>query len=193
MPQLKIYSYHPYHVYDPRITNILTEPRSQTRYVVYVAAYSKVDAARLGKDAQCGTASSNDLRVAGSTQFEALREATLFDKEGVVLVTSDRGGKKPVILAGGEDGAQAIGIIKPAEGRAGYVFEATAAEYAGRGSIAVGAEIAYVKRDVGYPEGVIWVGTDGSNLTDREMQTKIDVGDLTIIRSGFGDWYMAGR
>lgn len=200
MAALKVYAWHPHHVYDRRVQNILSEPRSQTRYSAYVVAKTKADAAQFAKDARCGTPTQNELRVAGSTEFEGLREATLFETEGTVLVTSDRGGKKPVILCTPDDGdgsegtgTQAIGTIRPASGHAGYTFEATAAAYAGRGSIAVGAEVAYVKKDVGYPEGVVWVGTDGEDLVDFEMQRLLDLGELTIIRSGFGDWFHAGR
>jgi hypothetical protein len=191
MAALKVYAWHPNHVHDKRVENILAVPRAQTRYSAYVVAYTKADASFFARDARCGWPSQSELRVAQGAEHDALREAMLFESEGTVLVTSQRGGKKPVILCVPDDddgsegtGAQAIGTIRPADGHRGYVFEATTAKYAGRGSIAVGQEVAYVKRDVGYPEGVIWVGTDGADLVDHEMQRKLDDAELTIIRSG---------
>jgi hypothetical protein len=201
MAQLKTYVWQSYHVYDKRVENILTEPRQQARYSAYAVAYSKADAARFAKEARCSYPAQSDLRVGNDgNEFNALREASLFETEGTVLVTANRGGKKPVVLCAPDNGygdegtgAQVIGILRPADGRIGMVFEATTAKYAGRGSVAVGAEVAYVKKDVGYPEGIVWVGTDGQALVDQEMQKQIDLGELNIIRSGFGDWFMAGR
>jgi hypothetical protein len=193
MAQLKIYSACPYHVYDKRIQHILEEPRRQTRFMVYIAAYSKADAAAFSKAAQCGTPSQTELRIATGTESEALREAMLFENEGTVLVTSEYGGKRPVVKPDAELGAQAIGVIRPADGRAGYVFEATMARYAGRGSIAVGAEVAYVKLLV-TAERSFWRGTEaGDVLDDDQIQRLLDLGELEIIRSGFGDWFTKGR
>lgn len=199
MAALKVYAFSPHHIYDKQVQNILTEPRIQTRYSAYVVAHSKPDGLRFAKDARCGFPSHSELRVALGAECDALREAMLFESEGTVLVTSERGGKKPIILCTPDDGdgsegtgAQAIGTIRPADGHAGYVFEATTAKYAGRGSIAVGAEHAYVKvRD---PQGrFFWQGTSRAMLTDQEMQRRLDLGDLIIMRSGFGDWFHAGR
>jgi hypothetical protein len=195
MAQLKVYTFHPYHVYDKRIENILTEPRSQTRYNVYVSAYSKAAAVNFAKFSGVSNPSESELRLAQGDTCEALREATLFDKDGVVLVTSDRGGKKPVVLADQESqddepgtGSQAIGTLRPADGRRGQIFEATTAKYAGRGSVAVGAVDAYIKN---LPD--IWSGTNGQRVFDAQLQHLLDMGELHIIRSGFGDWFHAGR
>ncbi len=188
MAQLKVYSHTPFHVYDERVKNILEEPRVQTRYCAWIAAYSKADAAQFAKDARLSHPSHSDLRVASSNDYEALLEASLFKEAGTVLVTSDRGGKRPVVQLGNPDGAQAIGVLRPADGRSGQVFEATMAQYAGRGSVAVGATMAYVKVDED-----TWEGTKGDTPDDEGIQLLLDMGELNIIRSGFGDWYHAGR
>ena len=186
MAQLKVYFFNPFHVHDQRVKNILSEPRVQLRFDTYISAYSKNDAAAFAKDAHCGHPSPSQMKIMTGLQGEALREATLLDREGVVLITSDRGGAKPVVLMDAEEGAQAIGQIRPDNGR--YMFEACRAAYAGRGSIAVGAYDAYVKT---YEDG--WHGTNGSGSGDDEIQRLIDIGHLKIIRSGFGDWYQAAR
>lgn len=188
MAQLKVYSFHPYHIYDERAKNILTEPRVQLRLTVYVAAYTKPDAARFSKDANCSNPPQTELRIAGGSEFDGLREAMLFEDEGTVLVTSDRGGQKPVVLMDPVDGVQAIGTVRWESGIS--IFEATMAQWAGRGSVAVGAETAYVKAQA---NPSYWEGTNGTTLTDEEMQLKLDLGEVRIIRSGFGDWYTAGR
>lgn len=186
MAQLKVYAFSPFHVYDERVKNILAEPRVQLRFETYIAAYSKKDAIAFAHQGRCGSPSPSQIRVSTGAQGEALREAMLLDREGIVLITSDRGGVKPVVLMDAEEGAQAIGQIRPEGGR--YTFEACRAAYAGRGSIAVGALIAFVKT---YDDG--WHGTDGSGPGDDEMQRLLDLGEVKIIRSGFADWYMAGR
>lgn len=186
MARLKVYAFSPYHVYDERVKNILMEPRVQLRFEVYIAAYSKNDAAAFAKEAHCGSPSASQIRVSQGLLGEALQEAMLLNHEGVVLITSDRGGVKPVVLMDAEQGAQAIGQIRPDGNR--YTFEACRAAYAGRGSIAAGAYDAYVKT---YEDG--WHGTNGAAPGDDEIQRLLDVGHLKIIRSGFGDWYTAGR
>lgn len=194
MAQLKVYSFRPHYVYDERTKNILSESRTQLRCVIFVGAYSKDAAVEFVSKKLGNTPNPSELRLAQGNDYDALREATLFAEEGVVVVTRDTGGKRPVVLAQADtdEGSQAIGIIRPADGRAGQVFEATAARFAGRGSIAVGAEVAYVKVLV-TSERSYWEGTKGDTLDDDQIQLKIDRGELNIIRSGFGDWFHAGR
>ena len=190
MAQPKVSTFNPYHIYDERAVNILKEPRQQLRFVVFVVASSKPAAVQFCKDAQCSTPRESDLKLAFGNLSESLRKASLLNDEGVILVTADRGGEKPVVLMDPKRRAQAIGIVRP-EGQA-YIFQASMADYAGVGSIAVGTKVAWIKTDEGgdIPE---WHGTNGEFCIDTEMQRMLDRGELKIIRSGFGDWYTAGR
>lgn len=188
MAALKVYTFHPYTVYDERVSNILSLPRQQLRYTVFVAARSKAAAVEFCKQARCSDPRESELRLACDVLGDALWEASLLNEEGVVLVTADRGGEKPLVLMGTEEGAQAIGVVRPIGLGSRYVFEACRAAYAGIGSVAVGKRRAYVKDDLGYPEGVRWAGTNGDEMTDHEMQRLIDLNEVEIIRSGFGKW-----
>lgn len=187
MAALKVYTFHPYTVYDERASNILALPRQQLRYTVFVVAESKPAAVEFCKQARCSNPRASELKLASGNLGDALARASLLDKEGTVLVTADRGGRNPVVLMDAEQGAQAIGVVWPTGGMH-YSFEACRAEYAGIGSVAVGKRRAYVKDDLGYPEGVRWAGTDGDEMTDHEMQRLIDLNEAEIIRSGFGKW-----
>lgn len=188
MAALKVYTCHPYTVYDERVSNILTLPRQQLRYAVFVVARSKAAAVEFCKQARCGDPRESELRLAsGGALGDALSEASLLNEEGVILVTADRGGEKPVVLMGVEEGTQAIGIVRPLGLGSHYVFEACRAAYAGIGSVAVGKWNAYIKAAV-TADRSYWECNTGQTLSDEEMQRLIDLNEAEIIRSGFGKW-----
>lgn len=188
MAALKVYTFHPYMVYDERVSNILSLPRQQLRYTVFVAARSKAAAVEFCKQAGCSNPGQSELRLAsGGALGDALWEASLLNDEGVVLVTADRGGEKPLVLMSTEEGAQAIGIVRPVGLGSRYVFEACRAAYAGIGSVAVGKWHAYIKAAV-TADRSYWECNTGETLSDEEMQRLIDLNEVEIIRSGFGKW-----
>lgn len=166
----------------------------RTTYTYFVVALTKKDALDQTSAFVGAWVKEAAFKIAAGNDADALRAAGLLDADGTVLVVESNGvGSRPVLLMNSDWDPPVIGnlVHDNDRGRGAKKFEASMARYAGKGSIAAGAEM--VAYNTGRPDGRRWATVWGHSWSDDELQRELDLGDMVIIRSGFQDWYRVGR
>jgi hypothetical protein len=142
--KLKTYQQQMNYLHNDRAENILRKNSwDRAGYLVIVVAESKDEATAHCASRGIKHVNAKDLRIMpdGPRNTNALREAMLLNQNGTVLAIASGGaGQQPVVLMDPEEGAQAIGVLVPAQDLTS-VFQASMAKYAGKGSIAAGADL----------------------------------------------------